>query len=588
MWGTNLKRALIRNSLIALVILVLITGVSSYIIMKNTLISKAYDDTEENLDGYIYMLEKESPDDINQSCKDFGEYTGIRVTVIDAQTGQVLGDSDNDITAMDNHLYREEVSQAIKTGEGTSKRHSNTQKIDFLYYAKYVEHNGKELVVRTATQLSIIKDAYNSIGVSMLIAVFAAAMIAFLISYGFNNRVAKPISEITDLALEISEGGYGKNAYITSYKEVEKLSGALNNLSNSLKVSFDNMSVRNAQLEAILQSFSHGIMVCDNDGNVQYSNENFSRILGIEEDLENKNIYKFMFDENIYSILEEILKSDENSVTRNSVQFSDGTFRSYSGYRIKDYTGVRKGILLMVEDVTNVRKLERMRSTFVSNVTHELKTPITCISGYTQTLLNGAVYDKENANKFLHIIDEEAQRLNLLIDDILTLSEIENKKNISYDTKVDLVEISDDVLELMKQKYPSKSGVEMRIVTDGKEPYEILGDKHKLKQIIINLVDNSIKHTSEGFIAVEFSKNDKTLTMNVQDTGVGIEEKHHDRLFERFYRVDKHRSRETGGTGLGLSIVKHLTLLHHGHISIESKLGQGTSISIEFPLPENN
>ena len=582
-----MKRALIRNSLIALVILVLITGVSSYLIMKNALTDNAYDETQARLDGFVYLLQKEKLDDINQSCKDFGKYTGIRVTVVDALTGQVLGDSDNDITTMDNHLYREEISQAINDGSGSSMRHSDTQKIDFLYYAKYLELDGRQIVVRTATELDVIKDVYNSLGVSMLIAVLASALIAFLITYGFNNRVAKPISEITDLALEISEGSYGKSAYITSYKEVEKLSGALNKLSKSLKISFDNISVRNAQLEAILQSFNHGIMVCDNDGNVQYSNENFSKVLSIDENPENKNIYKFMFDENIYSILEEILKTEENSVTRENVQFADGTFRNYSGYRIKDNAGVRKGILLMVEDVTNVRKLERMRSTFVSNVTHELKTPITCISGYTQTLLNGAMYDKDNASKFLHIIDEEAQRLNLLIDDILTLSEIENKRNVSYDTKVDLVEIAQEVLELMKQKYPGKSELELRIDTDGKEPYEILGDKHKLKQIVINLVDNSIKHTSQGFIAVKFSKDDNSLTMKVQDTGVGIEEKHHDRLFERFYRVDKHRSRESGGTGLGLSIVKHLTLLHHGHISIESKLGQGTSISIEFPLPEN-
>ena len=569
--------------------LILIIGVSAYIIMKNALINNAYEGIVENVNGYIYLLEKNDETDINKSCVDFGNYTGARITVIDATTGEVLGDSDNDITTMDNHLYREEVSMAIKDGEGTSTRHSNTQKIDFLYYARYVEINENPLVIRTAAQLDIIKDAYNSIGLSMLIAVIASAAIAFLITYGFNNRVAKPIKEITDLALDIAEGNYGKSAYITSYKEVETLSGALNKLSKSLKVSFDNVSVRNAQLEAILQSFNHGIMVCDNDGNVQYSNENFSKILGIEDKLEKKNIYKFMFDENIYSILEEIRESDDdNSVTREGVQFADGTFRNYTGHRIKDAAGIRKGILLLVEDVTNVRKLERMRSTFVSNVTHELKTPITCISGYTQTLLNGAMYDKENAGKFLHIIDEEAQRLNLLIDDILTLSEIENKKNVSYAAKVNLVEVAKDVLELMQQKYPSNSGVELRIDTDGQEPYVIFGDKHKLKQILINLVDNSIKHTSQGFIAVKFSKEEKSLTMKVQDTGVGIEEKHHDRLFERFYRVDKHRSREYGGTGLGLSIVKHLTLLHHGHISIESKLGQGTSISIEFPLPENN
>lgn len=579
-----MKRALIRNSLLALIILILITGISSFVIMKNALINDEYKDIEKHVDGYIYMLKQDTSVNIDKSCKDFGQYTGTRVTVIDAADGKVLGDSNNDITLMDNHLYREEVTQALNKGEGMSKRFSKTQNIDFLYFTKQIEINGKILIARAAAELYAVKDVYNSIALSMLIAVISGAVIAFLITFGFNNRVAKPISEITELALDISEGNYGKNAYITSYSEVEKLSGALNKLSKSLKVSFDNISIRNAQLEAILHSFNHGILVCDNDGNVQYSNENFSKILGLNEELESKNIYEFMFDENIYSILDEIKQyDDDNSVTRENIQFSDGTYRNYSGYRIKDYAGINKGILLLVEDVTNVKKLERMRSTFVSNVTHELKTPITCISGYSQTLLNGAIYDKENASKFLNIIDDEAQRLNLLIDDILTISEIENKKNISFDTKVNLIDIAKDVIDLMRQKYPAKSNLDMSIVADENDVYEILGDKNKLKQILINLVDNSVKHTTEGYINIKFSKNDKVLSMQVEDTGIGIDEKHHSRLFERFYRVDKHRSRETGGTGLGLSIVKHLALLHHGRISIKSKLGEGTTISIDFP-----
>lgn len=531
------------------------------------------------------MLDSDSQIELDTSCKDFGEFTGTRITVIDAETGEVLGDSFNDISTMDNHLYRDEVSQARSFDEGSSIRYSKTENVDFIYYARPYEYNNAPLILRASTPLYNVQSMYNSITWSMIIAIIVSAVIAFLISYRYNRKVIQPIENITEFARSISKGNYGKSVYINSYDEVVRLSTALNKMSKSLRKSFDKISTKNAQLDAILQSLNQGILVCNVEGEVKYTNDTFQKIIKMDGELVNKNLYHNIFDENLYNILEEIKDNNEDKLISNTnVQFSDDTYRNYSGCFIRDKKGVKKGILLVVEDVTNIKKLERMRSVFVSNVTHELKTPITCISGYTQTLLNGAISDKENAYKFLNIINDEAERLNLLIDDILTLSGLESQNKPVFEDRVNLIQIAGEVIELIKQKYPEKQYIEFKIEYDEKTEYKMLGDRHKLKQILINLVDNSAKHTEEGHIIINFQKEPEKLTMSVCDTGIGIDKKHHDRLFERFYRVDKHRSRDTGGTGLGLSIVKHLALLHDGKISIKSELGKGTCISIKFPL----
>ena len=585
MWGINLRKTLIRSTLISLTILILISGIFSYIRIKNTLIDEAYRDIIEKLDGYMYMLDSDSQIELDTSCKDFGEFTGTRITVIDAETGEVLGDSFNDISTMDNHLYRDEVSQARSFDEGSSIRYSKTENVDFIYYARPYEYNNAPLILRASTPLYNVQSMYNSITWSMIIAIIVSAVIAFLISYRYNRKVIQPIENITEFARSISKGNYGKSVYINSYDEVVRLSTALNKMSKSLRKSFDKISTKNAQLDAILQSLNQGILVCNVEGEVKYTNDTFQKIIKMDGELVNKNLYHNIFDENLYNILEEIKDNNEDKLISNTnVQFSDDTYRNYSGCFIRDKKGVKKGILLVVEDVTNIKKLERMRSVFVSNVTHELKTPITCISGYTQTLLNGAISDKENAYKFLNIINDEAERLNLLIDDILTLSGLESQNKPVFEDRVNLIQIAGEVIELIKQKYPEKQYIEFKIEYDEKTEYKMLGDRHKLKQILINLVDNSAKHTEEGHIIINFQKEPEKLTMSVCDTGIGIDKKHHDRLFERFYRVDKHRSRDTGGTGLGLSIVKHLALLHDGKISIKSELGKGTCISIKFPL----
>lgn len=585
MWGINLRKTLIRNTIISLVVLVLIFGIFSYVRIRDTLIDEAYKDISESLDGYIYLLDSNPDVDIDESSKDFGVYTGNRLTIMDAKTGVVLGDSLNDISSMDNHNNREEVKDAKRYGQGSAIRHSNTENVDFIYFAKIYELNGSKIVVRASTPLYNIQDSYNSVALSMFIGIVLSALIAFVVSYIYNRKVVQPIETITKFARSISKGEYGRHIYIDSYKEVNKLATALNKLSKSLRKSFDKISTRNAQLEAILQSLNQGILLCDVDGKVKYTNDTFCNIINIEGALVKKNIYHNIFDENLYNILEQIKETKgDKLITKYNVQFSDDTYRNYSGRFIKDKKGNKKGILLVVEDVTNIRKLERMRSVFVSNVTHELKTPITCISGYTQTLLNGAVEDKDNAYKFLGIINDESERLNLLVDDILTLSGLENQKKPAQMQKVDLVKIADEVMELIKQKYPDKENVNFKIDYDGNTLYEMMGDRNALKQVMINLVDNSAKYTEEGHVTIDFKKDKNILTLSVADTGIGIDQKHHSRLFERFYRVDKHRSRDAGGTGLGLSIVKHIVLMYDGEISIDSVYGEGTKISIKFPV----
>ena len=296
--------------------------------MKNALIDEAYDDITESLDGYIYLIESNPELDLNESCIYFGKYTGNRITVVDASTGEVYGDSFNDITTMDNHRYRDEISDAIRLGEGSSIRYSKTENVDFIYYAKPINFNDQSLVVRASTPLYNVKNTYNSIALSMVAAIVVSAIIAFFISYRYNRKVIQPIESITKFAHSISKGHYGKSVYINSYDEVVRLSTALNKLSKSLRKSFDKISTKNAQLEAILQSLSQGILVCDINGNVQYTNDTFLKIVKMDGVLVHKNIYHNLFDENLYNILEEIKNSSEDKlITKNNVQFSDDTYR---------------------------------------------------------------------------------------------------------------------------------------------------------------------------------------------------------------------------------------------------------------------
>ncbi len=572
-----MKRSLIRSYLLSILILLLVFSAVAYHYTKTAIEHQTYDQLVSDLHGFDLYLSEHEEKDIDTLCHSYGAITLMRITAI-AEDGTVLGDSQNNKDVMTNHKNRPEVIEAKDGGIGYSKRYSNTEKTDYIYTAKLTAFQNAPLIIRTSNSVSMSNDFLTAIILGLIVSLVIALALSLVSVFRFTKVLTKPIQEIRQQAKQIAEGDYGIKVYTKSYDEVTSLSTSINKMSMALQSSFDSLSLQNAQMETILQNLETGIMVTDMDGNIKYANDTFYHVLERKKTNRQYNIYDFLFDNVIFELLDE-LKEHGGTVSKENVEFLGGKYRSYETTYITSEEGL-KGILLIVRDVTNLNHLEKLRSEFVSNVTHELKTPITSIYGFAQTLLSGAYRDETVAKKFLTIIESESSRLNHLVDDILTIQTYEHEKTPKH-LSVDVLAVAKECIEIVR--YTVKDDVTLSLSFDEESDYIVLATPDKIKQILLNLLSNSIKFTSHGSVTLQLEHKEESIVISVMDTGIGIDKNHHKRLFERFYRVDAHRSREEGGTGLGLSIVKHIVLSLGGNIALESKPNLGTTISITLP-----
>jgi two-component system phosphate regulon sensor histidine kinase PhoR len=328
---------------------------------------------------------------------------------------------------------------------------------------------------------------------------------------------------------------------------------------------------------------SSGLAAINMDYKIVLNNTNFSKLLGLkDEDLEDRLFYEVIRELSLFEIIEQAVK-EQTYLTDETVIRNDGEDRmiqiSASPIFDKDRKNKALGTLLIITDITQIRKLENIRRDFVSNVTHELKTPLTSIRGFVDTLKNGAIDDKAVALRFLDIIDIETDRLSNLIQDILSLSEIESVVGDKNVGNYDLSEIVQEVLDIVPK---DKDEVEIILEMAPNLP-DFSCNRDRIKQLFINLVDNSLKYTDKGYVKITCFEAHNFLNIIIEDTGIGIKHQYLSRIFERFYRVDKGRSRKMGGTGLGLSIVKHIVELYYGEITIDSEEGVGTKVQIKLP-----
>ncbi len=363
-----------------------------------------------------------------------------------------------------------------------------------------------------------------------------------------------------------------------SEDEIGNLGKSFNDMANKLQISIKDVTERQNKLEAILKSMDSGVIAIDNSYRVIMINPSAKELFGINEDIIGKKLIHIIRDFE----LENVFKKNRDEFTEIKLLWpSERDLRIRTADIINE--GNHIGTVAVVQDITDIKRLENMRSQFVANVSHELKTPLTSIKGFSETLK--FVEDPNKREKFLDIINDEAERLTRLINDILTLSSIELHKEVKNDT-IDVSAIIEDVYYLMKNTADNKK---IRLEILKKKDIYLKGDIDKFKQMLINLVDNGIKYSEEGasvFIGTDIDK-DKQIIW-VEDTGVGMSKEHLNRIFERFYRVDKARSRVQGGTGLGLAIVKHIVLSLNGSINVESELGKGTKFTVTFPLKRKN
>ncbi|MBN2119573.1 MAG: HAMP domain-containing protein, partial [Candidatus Omnitrophica bacterium] len=475
-----------------------------------------------------------------------------------------------------------EVQQALKTGIGESRRFSTTIKEDFLYTASVFKKDDTKGIIRLSIPLPEIEHLLNRLRQTLSFSLLAAFILSVLISYLASYFISRPLKEISSASHDIAHGNYSKKITIQSTDEIGDLASAFNYMSEQVKERIEEVSESKSRLEAVFLSMFEGVMVVDAGGSILLINEALKKFLTIEGDLLGKKPIEAVRNLEIQEIVDNTLHSNNGLISQEiSVLLPEEKVLLVHATPIKKEGNI-EGAVLVFHDVTNLRKLEKVRQDFVANVSHELRTPISSIKGYAETLLEGALKDKENAKDFLKIILSDSNRLAALIDDLLNLSKIESGK-LSMETKpYKLRSLAEKVIASLKGQIENKSiTIKMNIP---KNLLDILADETRIKQVFLNLIDNAIKYNHpKGEISITAHETDDFVKVDIADTGIGIPNKDLPRLFERFYRVDKARSRELGGTGLGLSIVKHIIQAHNGEVSVQSVEGQGSIFSFTIP-----
>jgi two-component system phosphate regulon sensor histidine kinase PhoR len=402
------------------------------------------------------------------------------------------------------------------------------------------------------------------------------------LSYRFIRNIVEPIKEITEITKDIANGIYSHELESNSIDEIKELSLAVNSMSYKLKETIEELNDRNAKLEAILKSIVNGVIAFDDNEKILLINDAARKILNIKEkDLIGRHILEVVRNSKLHDLFEDV-KKNKNSPSRSlELNAFNKHLKVYTSPILHPISHQNLGFVLIIDDITEMRRLEKIRSEFVANVSHELRTPLTSIRGFIETLRNGAIDNPQTRDKFLDIIDFESERLTRLINDILTLSEIENVKEGYPKEEIELDNEIEDILYIMDKVARNKN------ITLKKDlnctDLVINTNKDRFHQMMINLIDNGIKYTQEGgFVKVSTREEGDRIIIEVEDNGIGISKENIPRLFERFYRVDKSRSRKLGGTGLGLAIVKHIVESMKGEIFVESEVGRGTKFIIKF------
>lgn len=519
--------------------------------------------------------------DFSAFTKSYGEKYSKRITVIDLD-GEVLSDSEAE-DQLENHGDREEVLDALRGKKTSVTRYSKTLGIDYFYYAIPVASESFTGVLRVATPFHEISNFNNSVKYSIIRAIIVCIIIAFLVAFLFTELIHKPIEEITEAAEHISDGDYSIKIYKKGKSHIARLASAFNTMSSNLNDTIRNLTQRKTELEAILGSMAGGVIALNDNDEILFFNKSFIDIMALEdkkESMKGSSIYSVVRNIIIYNAMDKVRNKNKKIKLEGTGTKKNQTI-SITGTPLVAGSRELFGVLLIVEDITQIKKLENVRTDFVSNVTHELKTPLTSIKGFIETLRYGKVEEKEVANKFLDIIDIEVERLSRLIEDILLLSEIESRDERET-VLCDINKVATDVLELLE--YKTSDNDKVKIVYEAPSyirPFS--GNPDRIKELFINLIDNAIKYTEEGVIKVVCKEKDDNLFILVKDSGIGIPKKDLPRIFERFYRVEKGRSRKMGGTGLGLSIVKHIVQLYDGNIEVKSSIGKGTEFKIVLP-----
>lgn len=508
---------------------------------------------------------------------------GARITII-AKDGTVLGDSRAQAKTMENHADRTEVKEALETGRGIAIRRSDTLGKDQMY-AAYKTAEGD--ILRMAIDTGGVKDFFLQILPATLIAMLVALLISMLVASNLGDSIMLPLQKVKSALMEIREGRYNAELEECSYEEVNDIIYVLNSLTGSIKTTISQLDNERSKVDFILESMEEGLVLVNSRLDIIHANQSAKSFFGCDFVVQGKSILYLLHNPKVIDSIEQAIDG-----RRSSLFDIESEAKRIISIHITPVTGAflgtggsACGAIMVVTDVTNERNAQRMRQEFFSNASHELKTPITSISGFAEIMQAGLAQDPEQEQEYMGRIVQEAKRMSILIDDILRISRLESgidtEESAKY-TSVDIVQVCREICDnLLPQA--AKNGITIDLDA---ETCHYTADRQQMYELCQNLIDNAVKYNKQGGsvkVTLRQLPKGNGMKLIVSDTGIGIPIESHNRIFERFYRVDKGRSGKVGSTGLGLSIVKHIVAANKGEIALESHEGVGTTITVTLP-----
>jgi two-component system phosphate regulon sensor histidine kinase PhoR len=516
--------------------------------------------------------------------KELGASSSTRITII-LPTGKVVADSEENPANMENHGNRPEFKDAFEKEIGTSLRFSNTLGQSMMYLALPIKEQGKILaIVRTSVPVVAVNEKIRDLNNKIILSVIIVAICAAAITLVVSRRVSLPIEQMKETAQQFALGQLDQRVPLPKQAELNELAQALNEMAQQLQDRIQTITQQRNELKAILSSMVEGVVAVDSDGYIVNINEAAANFLStdvakaqgcsIEEVIRNTEFQEF---------IQGILNEEHGGQTDIVLSGREDRFVRLEGTNLTDSKGKKSGAVVVISDMTRMRRLEDVRRDFVANVSHELRTPITSIKGFVETLLEGAIKNPQQAERFLRIISKHSDRLNAIVEDLLSLSSLEEgseKRKITFE-KTSIKHVLDLVVAMSMIKAEEKN---ITIELDCQESIEAKINTVLLEQAVLNLVDNAIKYSeTSSKVQIKAYRTNKMIVISVRDYGCGISRIHQNRIFERFYVVDKSRSRKLGGTGLGLAIVKHIAEVHGGKVTLESTPGIGSTFFLHLP-----
>jgi len=538
-------------------------------------------------DQFLEKLRVEDFKGMEALCKKLGASSSTRITII-LPNGKVAADSEENPADMENHSNRPEFKDAFEEGIGTSVRFSHTLDQNMMYLAVPIKEQGKILaVVRTSVPVVAVNEKLNDLNHKIILSAIIVAICAAIATLIVSRRISQPIKQMKETAQRFALGQLELRVPLLKQGELTELAQALNEMAQQLQDRIQTITQQRNELKAILSSMVEGVVAIDSNGYIVNINEAAANFLNTDiAKAQGSSIEEVIRNTEFQEFIKGILNEEQSGQTDIVLSGREDRIVRLDGANLTDSKGGKSGAVIVISDMTRMRRLEDVRRDFVANVSHELRTPITSIKGFVETLLEGAIQNPQQAERFLKIIAKHSDRLNAIVEDLLSLSSLEEgseKRKITFE-KTSLKHVLDSVIAMSMIKAEVK---DITIDLDCDESIEVKINTNLLEQAILNLVDNAIKYSEPaGKVQIKAYRKNKTIVISVRDYGCGIPRIHQSRIFERFYVVDKSRSRKLGGTGLGLAIVKHIAEVHGGKVTIESSPGAGSTFFLHLPAED--